>query len=149
MMASKLDQAINNLEAAEERQALEIEALPDHIDLACGVRMYRATVPHAWVLARISQHGRSVMPGYDIQLCCAYVLAHSSRDVQNKIAAEARTKMPDLAIMAEKFFMAAGADVLEVLEVTSTLLQEIRPKASMGTKVAVSSPDGGAASSTE
>ena len=145
---TKLDKAMAALEAAQERQALELDALPDSLTLACGVRMYRATVPHAWVIARISQMGRSLFSGYDIQLCCAYVLAHSSRDVQNRLAHEARTKLADLPAAAEKYFIEQGADVIEVLESTSTLLQEIKPKTAMGSRAAGSSRDGGAASST-
>lgn len=144
----ELNKAIEDLELAQERQALELEALPDRITLACGLLMYRVTVPHAWVIARISQMGRSLFSGYDIQLCCAYALAHSPGDVQNRLAHEVRTKLEKLPAAAEEFFISRGADVIEVLETTSMLLQEIKPKTAMEPGAAGSSRDGGAASST-
>ena len=143
MRKTAIEKQIERVEEARERQALEPSMMYSHIDVK-GVRFYRPTVAHSWVLTDLSVK-MGDLAGISGQLAAGYVLMHDSQEVLNRVSREVRTKLPDIALRS---FVERGLGPLEVLPVIRELLEDLNPK-NAETPAAPSNPDGGAGSSTE
>ena len=101
MRKTAIEKQMDAVEAARERQAVEPEAMYSYIDVK-GVRFYRPTVAHSWVLTDLSvKFGK--LSGIDGQLVTAYVLMHDSQEVLNRISREVRTKHQELPEIALRY----------------------------------------------
>ena len=141
MRRTAIEKQIDAVEAARERQAVEPEAMYSYIDVK-GVRFYRPTVAHSWVLTDLSVKFGN-LSGIDGQLATAYVLMHDSQEVLNRISREVRTKYHELPEIALRRLSELGLGPLDVLPVVTELLEDLVPK-NAAAPAAVSSPDGGA-----
>lgn len=146
-MSKKLDAAIEAVEQARSRQALDDGVMHDYVDVG-RARLYRPTIIHGWVITRLTMEADKLTP-FDLQLVVGYVLAHDAETVRNRIAAEVRKNIAKLPQIAENYFVAHDANVTDTLEVISELLQDLRgkKKAAMTTTEPPASPAGGAAPS--
>ena len=146
MRKTAIEKQIERVEEAREHQALEPEMMYSHIDVK-GVRFYRPTVAHSWVLTDLSVK-MGDLSGISGQLAAGYVLMHDSQEVLNRVSREVRTKLKELPDIALRTFVERGLGPLEVLPVIRELLEDLTPK-NAETPAAPSNPDGGAGSSTE
>lgn len=126
MRKTAIEKQMDVVEAARERQAVEPEAMYSYID-AKGVRFYRPTVAHSWVLTDLSVKFGN-LSGIDGQLATAYVLMHDSQEVLNRISREVRTKHRELPEIALRKLSELGLGALDVLPVITELLQDLAPK---------------------
>ena len=142
MRKTAIEKQMDVVEAARERQAVEPEAMYSYIDVR-GVRFYRPTVAHSWVLTDLSvKYGK--LSGIDGQLATAYVLMHDSQEVLNRISREVRTKHQELPEIALRKLSELGLGPLDVLPVVTELLEDLVPKNAPAPAAEASSPDGGA-----
>lgn len=139
---SDLDRQIELVEQARERQAVEPEAMYSYIDVK-GVRFFRPTVAHSWVLTDLSVKFGN-LGGIDGQLATAYVLMHPAEEVLNRVSREVRTRFKELPEIALRKFSELGLGPLDVLPVVTELLEDLVPK-NPPNPAAPSSPAGGAA----
>ena len=142
MRKTAIEKQMDVVEAARERQAVEPEAMYSYIDVK-GVRFYRPTVAHSWVLTDLSVKFGN-LSGIDGQLVTAYVLMHDSQEVLNRISREVRTKHQELPEIALRKLASLGLGPLDVLPAVTELLEDLVPKNAPAPAAEASSPDGGA-----
>ena len=138
MRKTAIEKQMDVVEAARERQAIEPEAMYSYIDVK-GVRFYRPTVAHSWVLTDLSVKFGN-LSGIDGQLATAYVLMHDSQEVLNRISREVRTKHQELPEIALRKLSSLGLGPLDVLPVVTELLEDLVPKNAPAPAAEASSP---------
>ena len=115
----KLEKAEAAYLAAHDNAAVGIEFAEDFRDIG-GVRFYRATVAHKWVLMKLSGEAFKKLDNYDKVTVTAYVLAHKMPEHLTALSLQMRKA--DILEKALTFFVAKGVDP-ECLAEVNELLQ--------------------------
>ena len=120
---SRIEELVGAVEEKATGRALDPSPAQDYVTLACGLRLYKPTLPHVWAIARASMlfKGRS----YGLNVVTAWLLGHGQKEVRNELLALLRKGDCDaLESAAEEFLLDAGCAPNEVLPVVAELTAE-------------------------
>lgn len=115
----KLEKAEAAYLAAHDNAAVGIEFAEDFREI-CGIRFYRATVAHKWVLMKLSGEAFKKLDNYDKVTVTAYVLAHKMPESLTVLSAQMRKA--DILEKALEFFVSRDVSP-ECLAEVNELLQ--------------------------
>lgn len=126
MDSRELNRAMERVESARSRQAVEFDKLFDSIVLR-GVLFYRPTLAHSWTMAELLERGRS-WSSVERRLVLGWCLTFSPVEVGGCFRELLRGGAELLPERAVGFMSEHGLNAFEVLPAVDELLGDLLPK---------------------